>query len=223
MMNSRMVWAKRLTLATMVVPALFLTACPGQGGGGSKPYENHDFGDNDPNLAVAIGDSVVEGYSCDTETLDFPARIAQMTGMSVVNLGQSSESSGPCAARTPGVLDDFKPGFLLILTTHNDAIHERDADEVANNLRAMIHAAKDRKVVPIVATPVPISGPRVWATGPAEDYTVAIRALTSEEGVPLVDLEREFGEDSASLQCDGLHLNDEGSVIAAAAFADKLP
>ena len=145
-----------------------------------------------------------------------------MTGLTVINSGVSGESSGRCAGRTGGVLDDNKPGFLLILTAHNDAIFDRDFDEVMGNIRSMIQAAKNRKVVPIVATPLPIGAPRVFATGPAEDYAVGIRQLTTEEDVPLVDLQKEFGDDE-TLQCDGLHPSDAGSAIIAAAFADKLP
>lgn len=212
---------RRALLGCSLVLPLVLSACGGSDGGGN-PYKNHDFGDNDPNRVLAIGDSIVEGGTCEDETKSFPTRVAEITGLAVVNAGVSGESSGRCAGRIGRELDNNKPGFVLILTAHNDAIFDRDFDDVMNNMRSMIQAAKNRKVIPIVATPLPIGAPRVFATGPAEDYAVGIRQLTQEEDVPLVDLQKEFGDDE-TLQCDGLHPTDAGSAIIAAAFSDKLP
>ena len=199
-----------------------LTACFDSGGGGKK-YGNHDFGDNDPNKVVALGDSITSGFVCEEETQSYPSRIAGITGLNVLNAGKSGEQSSSAAGRAGGLLDKNKPGFLLILTGHNDAIFDRDVDSVLGNIRSIINAATGRKVIPIVATLVPIGSPRSFATGPALAYSAGIRALAAELDVPLVDLEKEFGSDPASLQCDGLHPNDEGSAIIAAAFADKLP
>ncbi|HMP77396.1 MAG TPA: GDSL-type esterase/lipase family protein [Kiritimatiellia bacterium] len=206
-----------ISLAAVVL----LTAC--DGGGGGKKYGNHDFGDNDPNKVVALGDSITSGFVCDEETQSYPSRIAGITGLTVLNAGKSGERSSDAAARTGNLLDKNKPGFLLVLTGHNDAIFDRDVDDVLGNIRSIINSAKGRKVIPIVGTLVPIGSPRSFATGPALAYSAGIRALAAELDVPLVDIEKEFGSDPASLQCDGLHPNDQGSAIIAAAFADKLP
>ncbi len=212
-------WIKGWMLAGALVAATLATGC--NDGGGDK-YGDHDFGDNDPNKVVAIGDSITEGGECSDEGSSYPSRVAQMTGLSVVNSGNSGEKSGSTASRVGGVLDNSKPGFLLILTGHNDAIFDYSTESVINNIRSIINSAQSRKVIPIVATLVPIHSPRSWATDPAQDYSASIRQLAEEEDVPLVDLEEEFGEDE-SLQCDGLHPNAAGSAIIAAAFADELP
>lgn len=202
---------------------LLVSCLDSGGGGGGNSYKNHDFGENDPNKVVALGDSITEGYTCEGETLAFPNRIAGMTGLTVINAGVSGEQSSGAASRAGKVMDNNKPGFILIFTGHNDAIFDRDYDGVINNIRSIIQAAQNRKVVPIVATLVPIGAPRTFATGPARDYSEGIRALAKEMSVPLVDIEKEFGDDAESLQCDGLHPIDPGSVIIAAAFSDKLP
>jgi lysophospholipase L1-like esterase len=198
-----------------------LSACF-DGGRGNK-YDDFDFGDNDRNKVVALGDSITQGFVCDDETKSYPTRIAEITGLTVINAGKSGERSSDAAARARRVLDSNKPGFLLVLTGHNDAIFGRDPDAVINNIRSIINSARDRKTVPIVATLVPIGAPRRFATGPAREYSARIRQLAAELDVELVDLEKEFGDAAASLQCDGLHPNDAGSAIIAAAFADKLP
>lgn len=189
---------------------------------GGKSYDKTDFGDNDRNKVVALGDSITAGGECRDEGQSYPSRIAGITGLKVINAGVSGESSGGAADRAGGVLSKNKPGFMLILTGHNDAIFDRDYNEVMGNIRSIVRKAKDNKTVPILATLVPINAPRVWATGPAEDYSAGIRKMANEEGVQLVDLEKEFGLDE-SLQCDGLHPNSSGSAIIANAFADKLP
>lgn len=210
-----------LILSGCIAAQLLLTACD-SGGGGGGGYGDHDFGDNDRNKVVAIGDSITSGYVCDEETRSYPQRIADITGLQVINAGVSAERASSTAGRAGGVLDRHKPGFLLILTGHNDAIFDRSADSVEGNIRSIINSARSRKTVPIVATLVPIGAPRRFATGPAEEYSRRIRALAKELGVPLVDIEKEFGN-NASLQCDGLHPNDAGSRIIASAFSDKLP
>lgn len=214
---------KRQFLSMSLLGGLALVAAGCIGGGGGGKYDNHDFGDNDRNKVVALGDSITEGFTCDDETKSYPTRIAEMTGLTVINAGVSAEQSSAAAARAGRVLDREKPGFLLILTGHNDAIFDRSPDSVINNIRSIINAALSRKTVPIVATLVPIGPPRRFATGPAREYSARIRELAREMKVELVDLEKEFGENARSLQCDGLHPNDAGSAIIAAAFADKLP
>lgn len=211
----------RIGFALAVTLTGLLTACGGGGGGGDS-YANFDFGDNDRNKVVALGDSITVGGNCDGEGAGYPSRIAGITGLNVIGAGVNGEQSGAAANRTGRVLDRHKPGFLLILTGHNDAIFDRDYNSVVGNIRSIVQQAKANKTVPIVATLLPISAPRSFATGPAENYSAGIRQMAKEEGVKLVDMEREFGS-SGDLQCDGLHPNDQGLAIIAAAFADRLP
>ncbi|MBW7908317.1 MAG: hypothetical protein H3C50_05270 [Kiritimatiellae bacterium] len=199
-----------------------VVSCLGSGGGGGPSYSNHDFGDNDPKKVVALGDSITEGYTCDDETRAYPDRVAQMTGLTVINAGSGGEQSSGAASRAGRLMDKHKPGFILILTGHNDAIFDRSPGSVRGNIRSIIQSAQNRKVVPIVGTLLPIGAPRRFATEPAKSYSVEIRSLAKEMGVQLVDIEKEFG-DGKSLECDGLHPNEEGSAVIAAAFADKLP
>lgn len=204
-----------------VLASGLLSACDG-GGGGGESYKNFDFGDNDRNKVVALGDSITKGGTCDGDGAPYPRRIADITGLNVINAGVDAEQSSRSAARTGGVLRKYKPGFLLILTGHNDAIFGRDYNAVIGNLRSIVRQAKNNKTVPIIATLLPISAPRSFATGPAEEYNVGIRQMAKEEGAKLVSLDREFGS-SGDLQCDGLHPNDQGTAVIANAFADKLP
>lgn len=213
---------KQLFLFSFLGAAGLFSACDSGGGGSGDGYKNFDFGDNDRNKVVVIGDSITSGNVCEDEGENYPSRIAGITGLTVINAGRSGESTGGTASRTASTLQRSKPGFLLILTGHNDAIFNRDYDSVIGNLRSIVQQAKSNKTVPILATLLPIGAPRVFATGPASEYNVGIRQLAKEEGVKLVDLEREFGS-SGDLQCDGLHPNDRGSAVIANAFADRLP
>jgi lysophospholipase L1-like esterase len=204
-----------------VLASGLLSACDG-GGGGGESYKNFDFGDNDRNKVVVLGDSITKGGNCDGEGAPYPRRIGDITGLSVINAGVDAEQTSRSASRTGSLLRKFKPGFLIILTGHNDAIFGRDYNAVIGNLRNIVRQAKNNKTVPIIGTLLPISAPRSFATGPAQDYSVGIRQMAKEEGAKLVDIEREFGS-SGDLQCDGLHPNDQGNAVLANAFADKLP
>ena len=46
--------------------------------------------------------------------------------------------------------------------------------------------------------------------------------MAEEEGVRLVDLEKEFGSDQSLLQSDGLHPSDSGTQLIATLFAEAI-
>ena len=96
----------------------------------------------------------------------------------------------------------------------------------------MVLICKQNNVVPVLATyPVPIAGHKLFAYNTIM-LNNGIRTISSANGIPYVDLEREFsmGEDPANsnwvvpnpllYEPDGLHPNDAGTQIMALAFAD---
>jgi lysophospholipase L1-like esterase len=198
------------------VAALLLGAgCDGGGGGGSG---GHDFGANDPNVIVAMGDSITEGSG----SADYPSILEGMVGKRVINHGRGGATAGDGAGAIGGVLAREKPGYVLILYGANDVISGTGLDHATGALGAIIEACKANQTVPIIATLTPMQGLHELFAGGAQELSRRIRSLAGQTGTALCDLESEFGFPSGLLQDDGLHPTDEGSVVIADSFASKL-
>ncbi len=217
MMNAWTTW-KGLLLAALV--AVFLTACGGDDGGGSS-NSAPDFGDNDPNVVVAIGDSITEGR-CVPAGAPYPSRVAGLTGKTVINQGKCGELTSGGAARIGGVLSKYKPGYVLILYGANDAIFGYGTDAFIDRLRSVIGAVKANKSVAIVGTVLPMYDSHAYAEGRAADYSSAIRSLAREMNVRLADVRKEFGSERSFLLEDGLHPSDSGNQLLAFTFEDDI-
>jgi len=193
--------------------AIFWNGC--EGGGSS-----HDFGSNDSNVAVCMGDSItaLEGGNSTT----YPALLAASTGMTVYNEGSGGATSSDGAGKISSVLSSYKPGYVLILYGANDVISGTGEDDCIANLRSIITAAKNNKSVPVVATLTPMYGSHSIFDGSTKTLNVKIRQLASEEGCSVADLESAFGTDSSYFNGDGLHPNDAGLKIIADTFAGAL-
>lgn len=192
-----------------------------ESGGGSKHDKSRiDFGDNDPYLYVAIGDSITGDIN--NGVVPYPPRLAAMLQQTVINEGRGGETSGGGASRVKSVLSRHKPGYLLILYGANDLLHGRDKEDTINNLRYIIRAAKDNKTVPVISTLTPMTGSyHLWDTS-EQRLSNAIRNLAHEEGAWLVDAAAEFDHDRSYMSFDGLHPNDAGCQLLALAFYDEI-
>lgn len=197
---------------------LALVSCEGGGGGIA---DGHDFGDNDPNLYVAFGDSITEGYGLDNYYECYPVRLAGMLGKTVANEGVGGNRSAEGFARVDRVLRSYKPGYLLILFGSNDLIHRWSQTYTIANLRAIIQAAKNNKTIPVIATVPPACKGYQFIAGDVVSLNILIREMADEEDVHVVDLEKELNG-KPELFSDGLHPNAEGHAIIAAAFNDVL-
>ena len=200
---------------------LLMLALAGCGGGsGSSAGSGADFGSNDPHVVVALGDSITEGV--DGSGAPWPARLASLSGKTVINAGVGGEPSAGALSRCGGLLANNKPGYLIILTGANDAIQSRDTDAAIANIREMVQLAKANKTVPIIATLLPMVEGHAIFDSAAERISAGVREIASSEGVTLVDLHGEFGDPENQLIFDGLHPNDTGNQIIALAFNDVL-
>ena len=206
--------------AQIIVAGLMLLALAGCGGsdGSTKAGSGADFGSNDPTVIVALGDSITAGV--DGSGAPWPARLAALSGKTVINAGIGGQESGDGLARIGGALAAYKPGFIIIDFGANDAIMLRDTDNTLGNIRAMVQAAKANKTVPILATLLPMIEGHAIYDSVAGRISAGIRDIASSEGVTLVDLNAEFSDPASLLISDGLHPNDAGNQVIAAAFND---
>lgn len=206
------------------------------GVGCSNGSDSADFGDNDPSIVVALGDSITFGAHdmgiefCSESyraTLGFCPRLQGLTGKTVINEGKCGEQSGGGLERIDNVLRRWRPGVILIDYSPNDIFEGSDA--VINNLRGMIAAARANKTVPILGTLVPAVGTHEGWEAFIQTLNPKILALCDEEGLQCADHHTAFVSDPGFtdspynlLDADGLHPNSEGYALMAATWREPL-
>ena len=208
------------TLLALV--GILSVGCNSDGGGDDGGSSKQDFGDNNPNRVVALGDSITEGI-CAPDGAPYPSRLAGLSGKEVINQGGCGERSAGGASRIGGGLSRYKPGYIVILYGANDAIYAMGSEQLINNLRNMCNAAIANKTVPILMTCTPMYDSHAFAAGTVGSYNQPIRDLGKEMGVKVVDLANEFGTERSFLQPDGLHPSDSGNQLIALSVNDRLP
>ncbi len=192
-------------------------ACEEDGGSDNS---GHDFGVNNPDLVVALGDSITHGYGL-AGSESYPAQLGAQTGRPVINSGADGERSSGGLGRVNSVLNQHKPGFLLILYGSNDLIFGADLNGIVGNLRGIIQAAKANQTIPIIATVPPAFPYHDFIAQGVVDLNPLIQAMAAEEGVAVANVFNALNN-PALFQSDGLHPTAEGAGKIASAFAGKL-
>lgn len=181
--------------------------------------DGHDFGSNNPTLYVAFGDSITYGTGVSSAD-NYPTKLGGMMMRTVINYGMPGAESYVGAELVQDVLNEYKPGFLLILFGVNDLIMDYSEDEAIQNLQYICQAAINNKTIPVIATLTPVAGEHhIWASG-VDRLNVLIRQLAVNMNVALVDLDAAFKWDPLYLQADGLHPNVQGYNLMAITFYD---
>jgi acyl-CoA thioesterase-1 len=189
------------------------------GGGGGGLGDGHDFGSNNPNLVIAVGDSLtVGGYS---GGLSWPSRLDQMIEQSVMNKGVAGATSTIARDGIASLLFETRPGFVVVMIGANDAIKLVDPADTRANIEAIIVACKANKSIPVLVNVMTMNGPREVFNTFIPGINESIRVVAQEQKVKLVDLFKAAGTDTAKYQIDdGLHLNDAGETFVAMEISD---
>lgn len=208
--------------AAMLVFSLALASC-------SSSDSGPDFGTNNPDVVVALGDSITFGLfdtgvdGCD-ESLrargGFCPRLEGMSGKTVINRGICGADSYDGVAQVSIVLDRYRPGVILIDYSPNDITNGTGA--LIRNLRTMVLAARSNKTVPVLGTLVPTAGEhRGWMEF-IEAANPKILDLCKEQDIECADHFKAFVNDPgfiaspyALLDGDGLHPNAAGYQLMA--------
>ena len=208
----------RVALGGLLCTVLMLAGC--EGSGDSHLGDGHDFGPNNPNLYVALGDSITAGDSLANPRDAYPAMLAGMLNKTVINEGGGGDSSGEALDRLYPILDDYKPGYVLILIGVNDLIMGYGEEWAAFHIRIMVQACQDNKTIPVIATLTPVFDSYARLSGGVGRLNVMIRQIASDLNVALVDLNSAFGNNPIDMLSDGLHPNETGNALMALTFYD---
>jgi len=165
-------------------------------------------------VILAFGDSLTYGTGASAQH-DYPSILAQLTGHEVINAGVPGEISQEGRQRLPALLDEVRPGLLILIHGGNDILRQIAAEQTRDNLKAMIDEARQRHI-PVVMLGVPKFG--LVFLHSAEFYT----ELAKSEGVAS-DLETLPNILAANeLKSDAIHPNDQGYQRLAESIASLL-
>lgn len=153
-------------------------------------------------VILAFGDSLTYGTGASAQH-DYPSILAQLTGREVINAGVPGEISQEGRQRLPALLDEVRPGLLILIHGGNDILRQIAADQTRDNLKAMIDEARQRNI-PTIMLGVPKFG--LVFLRSAEFYA----ELAQTEGI-VGDLEALPNILAANeLKSDAVHPNDQG-------------
>lgn len=159
-------------------------------------------------VVLAFGDSLTAGDGA-LPGQDYPARLARLTGLRVINAGVPGETSAAGVRRLPRLLETHRPALVILCHGGNDLLSRLPRDALEANLRRMVALARAAGAQVVL---VGVPGPRLpLRTDPV--YRRVAEAL----GVP-ADLETLARlEADPAMKSDPVHLNAAGYAALAEA------
>ncbi len=104
---------------------------------------------------LAFGDSLTLGSGVEPRH-SYPAVLEQLSELGVVNAGVAGELSDSGLQRLPGLLQQHRPGLVILTHGGNDLLRGRDSEQISANLAQMIALVADSgSQVLLVAVPRP--------------------------------------------------------------------
>lgn len=104
-------------------------------------------------VILAFGDSLTFGTGANSEH-SYPAELARLTGLTVINAGIPGEVTAQGVRRLPALLDRYKPQLLLLCHGGNDLLRKIGTAMTRDNIEKMISAA-DQRNIPTLLIGVP--------------------------------------------------------------------
>ena len=163
---------------------------------------------------LCLGDSLTFGYGATPET-SYPARLEQLTGHPVKNAGANGDTAEGALQRLPALLENNKPGLVLVSIGANDFLRNLPLERTRASLRQIVETVKATTQVVLVAEPRPVA--LAAFTGSLNDHEVYAE-VASETGVPLFGGGWSHVLSRAELRSDQIHANAEGYRV----FAERL-
>ena len=164
-------------------------------------------------VVVAFGDSLTAGYGADEEE-SYPAVLAKLTGLNVVNEGIPGEVSEAGSDRLPSVLRKHDPELVILCHGGNDMLQRVDDALIAAHVQEMIEAIQATGADVIL---LGVPKPGLFLKAPSFYAEVAHRNQIPYDGKTLPEILA-----SGSLKSDAIHPNAEGYRVLAKRVADLI-
>ena len=154
---------------------------------------------------VAFGDSLTFGIGT-TGDNDYVSRLANRTGVAIVNAGRPGDTTGDALARIEGAVLSRDPQIAIVLLGGNDLLQNVPVQQRISNITTIVaRIREDGAAVILVGI----------GNGPLDPFDGALPAIASQTASTLVPavLEGIFGV--PGFMADVIHPNDAGHAIIA--------
>jgi len=165
-------------------------------------------------VILAFGDSLTFGTGANSEH-SYPAELARLTGLTVINAGIPGEVTAQGVRRLPALLDRYKPQLLLLCHGGNDLLRKTGTAVTRDNIEKMITAA-DQRNIPTLLIGVPQPALMFLEAAPIYNEIAEQHGLVYEgEILPQVEADNK-------LKSDRIHPNAAGYRRMADAISELL-
>jgi acyl-CoA thioesterase-1 len=152
-------------------------------------------------VILAFGDSLTSGVGTH-KSKSYPAVLAQLTGLKVINAGVAGETSAQGLERLSQVLDQSSPDLVILIEGGNDILRSLNLAQAKRNLHDMVVVIKQRNI-DLVLIGVPKKSVFLSVHPMYEELATELDIVF--DGKLLVELQ---GNDA--LKSDIVHLNEMG-------------
>jgi len=164
-------------------------------------------------VVVAFGDSLTAGYGAEEEE-SYPAVLAKLTGLKVINEGVPGEISEAGSDRLPSVLRKHDPELVILCHGGNDMLQRVDDALIAAHVQEMIEAVQATGADVIL---LGVPKPGLFLKAPPFYAAAAHRYEIPYDGKVLPEILA-----TGSLKSDAIHPNAEGYQVLAKRVADLI-
>jgi acyl-CoA thioesterase-1 len=119
----------------------------------SSCSQNTAFDLASDSVILAFGDSLTAGVGVNKKH-SYPQKLAQLSGLRVVNSGVSGETTAQGLKRFNRVLEQFVPNLIILLEGGNDILRNIPVAQTKSNLKKMLEIAQEKKI-PVILIGVP--------------------------------------------------------------------
>ncbi|MHB1402639.1 MAG: arylesterase [Thiobacillus sp.] len=164
-------------------------------------------------VIVAFGDSLTHGSGASADTA-YPAVLASLTGLAVINAGVPGDTTASALQRLPEVLAEHQPRLVLLCLGGNDMLRKQPESATENNLRLLVQAIRASGAEVVL---IGVPAPKLF--GGAPDFYARV---AEDMGLPLEqDIFSDVLKDNR-LKSDPIHANAAGYRVVAERLAEFL-
>lgn len=164
-------------------------------------------------VIVAFGDSLTHGTGASADTA-YPAVLASLTGLAVINAGVPGDTTSSGLARLPEVLAEHRPRLVLLCLGGNDMLRKQSESATENNLRLLVQAIRASGAEVVL---IGVPAPKLF--GGAPDFYARV---AEDMRLPLEqDAFNDVLKDNR-LKSDPIHANAAGYRVVAERLAEFL-
>ena len=211
MNSSPYFFRRQIVLGGFSAALLLATACSRSGKPKRQPLAKEA-------TLLCLGDSLTYGYGAPADAA-YPVQLEQLTGHVCQNAGVNGDTAEGALARLPALLEQGKPGLVLVSIGGNDFLRRLPLSRTQAALTQIVTAAGLTASVVLIAQPRPVL--MASAARSLEDHPAYAEVASSTDTALFAEgwshvLSR------AALRSDQIHANAQGYRVFAERLAEWL-